>query len=360
MPTPSVVVHIGLHKTATRYLQRGVFAQLDPAHFLVNPEPLARLLRQAVRHHDPDRAHAARQAAAQARREAAGRTLLLSDPSISGDMYSSHGDYGTNLALIEELFPDARIIYFVRRHADWLQSAYRQSLKKGRAQSLEHFLNFYDGEFRPRTARTVGGVRNVEALRFAFDAIYRAYADRLGADRVYLFRQEDLRQRWHELEPRLAEALGLSALPATPGRVSGNRSFSALAIRLFIAKAGAAPRASEKVGEQGRAPSWWRDMRGGARRLRGVLIQHVFDRLIYRDWDLLEDAGIRKHLEAHYALADERLAGAADRVLVEGPGEAARRAASSGVGHEADAKPARATVRASMRDEKDAPWTDRQ
>jgi len=360
MPTPSVVVHIGLHKTATRYLQRGVFAQLDPAHFLVNPEPLARLLRQAVRHHDPDRANAARQAAEQARREAGGRTLLLSDPSISGDMYSSHQDYSTNLALIEELFPEAHIIYFVRRHTDWLQSAYRQSLKKGRAQSLEHFLNFTDGQFESRAARTVGGARNVEALRFAFDEIYRAYADRFGADRVYLFRQEDLRQRWHELEPRLAEALGLSALPATPGRVSGNRSFSALAIRLFIARPAAAPRALEKAGEQERAPSWWRDMLGGARRLRGVFIQHVFDRLIYRDWDLLAHAGMREHLEAHYALADERLAGAADRVLVEGPGEAARRAASTGVDHEADSNPSSDTVGTSTGDKKDAPWTDRQ
>jgi len=177
---------------------------------------------------------------------------------------------------------------------------------------------------------------------------------------VYLFRQEDLRQRWHELEPRLAEALGLSALPTTPGRVSGNRSFSALAIRLFIAKPGAAPRALEEAGEQARTPSWWRDVVGGARRLRGVLIQHVFDRLIYRDWDLLEDAGMREQLEAYYASADEQLAAAADRVLVEGPGEAARRAATTAASPASDANASGGPGCTTARNHEDTRWMDRE
>jgi len=327
MATPAVVIHIGLHKTATRYLQRGVFSQLDPDRFWVNPEPLFRRLRHAVRHQDPEWAEAARQAAVETREQAGGRTVVISDPSISGDMYSSHADYLDNLALIHRLFPDARIVFCVRRHADWLQSAYRQSLKKGQGQSIERFLNFDGREFRSRTARTVGGARNVEALTLAFDAIYRAYADRFGADHVYLFRQEDLRRRWSEVEPRLAEALGLAALPEPPQRVSGNRSFSALAIRLFVDGRGQAAAGSGDGAGGAESGSRWGDFIRGARRLRGVFIQHVFDRLIYRDWDLLARGGMRERLEQHYAQADGRLAQVADRVLVEGPGESARRVA---------------------------------
>lgn len=322
-----VAVHIGLHKTGTRFLQRAVLSQLDVRRFAVNPEPLYSRLRDAARHPgDGARAEAARAAAAETRAELTGRTLVISDPSLSGDMYSSHAGYRGNLELVAELFPEARILYFVRSHADWLQSAYRQSLKKGRGQSIERFLNFYDGEFQPRVARIVHGARNVEALTLSFVDIYRAYADRFGPERVYLFRQEDLRRRSQEVHPRLAEALGLPELPPPRKRVSGNRSFSALAIRLFVA-ADEHPSAPPTADAAGPEPARRRALRRRARRLRAAFIQHVFDRLSYRDWDLLARGGMRERLEAHYASADQALAEIADRVLVEGPGPEARRAA---------------------------------
>ncbi|MFP4696516.1 hypothetical protein [Thiohalospira sp.] len=43
---PKVLLHIGLHKTGTRFLQREVFGQLDPTQFSVNPEPLWPAVRQ--------------------------------------------------------------------------------------------------------------------------------------------------------------------------------------------------------------------------------------------------------------------------------------------------------------------------
>ena len=42
-------------------------------------------------------------------------------------------------------------------------------------------------------------------------------------------------------------------------------------------------------------------------RLRRLLIQHVFDRIIYRDWDLLAHADMRPRIDAHYAEESERL-----------------------------------------------------
>jgi len=325
--TDPVVIHIGLHKTGTRFLQRAVFRQLSNDDFAVNPEPLYTRLRDAARHPgDEARAAAARAAAQQTLREVQGRTLVISDPSLSGDMYSSHAGYRENLELVAELFPEARILYFVRRHADWLQSAYRQSLKKGRGQSIERFLNFYGGEFHPRVARMVNGARNVEALTLSFVDIYREWADRFGPERVYLFRQEDLRQRAGEVEARLAEALGLPRLPELPPRVSGNRSFSALAIRLFVA-GDEAPASAPSPEFTGAEPVRGRTLRRRARRLRAVMIQHAFDRLFYRDWDLLARYGMRDRLEEHYRSADEALAAVADRVLIDGPGPGARCAA---------------------------------
>jgi len=316
-----VVLHIGLHKAATRYLQRAVFSNLDAERFLFNPDPLYHDLRQAVRHPgDRDREQKATRAAREVLAEAGGRTIVISDPSIAGDMYSSYSDWKINRDLVYHLFPHARIVYFVRRHSDWLHSAYRQALAKGPGVPIEFFLNFRDGAFHGRSARMVRGARNLNALELPFLDIYRGYCELFGAGRVYLFRQEDLRSRSGDVYSRLVEALGVDALPELPSRVSGNRAMSALAIHLFFPGV-YFNRAAE--GPAGSADGVLNRSRVRLRRWRTILVQHVFDRLIYRDWDLLARNGMRGQLESHYRSENEILAEVAQTVLDEGPGAGA-------------------------------------
>lgn len=320
-----VVLHIGLHKTATRFLQRALFRNLDTDLFLCNPPGLERKLRRALRSHSRQDLEAVRTAAREAIDQAGDRTLLVSDPGIAGDMYSSYEDWRRNLDIVHELFPGARIIYFVRRPWDWLLSAYRQVLSKGRGVPIEFFLNFREGAFRPRDARYVGGARNLNALELPFRAIYLGYADRFGAERVYLFRQEDLRARPEDVYARLADALGLDRLPPLPERVSGNRAMSALAVHLFFPGVYFRPRSRDHEPPR---DGWWLRARRRLRRWRTVFIQHVFDRLVYRDWDLLARGGMREVLERHYADEYNALSRAAQAILDHGPGETARSAAA--------------------------------
>lgn len=316
MTSADVVLHIGLHKTATRFVQRALLHGLDHSRFLVNPEPLGHALKRALRHPGPENRAAAKAAAEQALRDVGERTLVVSDPTISGDMYSQHDDWHANLELVSTLFPDARVLYFVRHQSDWLQSAYRQSLVKGPGAPIEFFLNFRDGEFHARRARRLGGARNVEALGLRFLAIYVGYAKRFGADRVYLLRQEDLRSRPEAVIARLAEALGLEQLPVPPRRVNANRAFSALAIHLFFPGVYRWPRERKR-----NDPRWpvLRRARGRLRQIRAGLIRHGFDRFIYKDWDLLARHGMRGAIERHYAPEERALARVADTILREGP-----------------------------------------
>lgn len=311
-----VVIHIGLHKTGTRFLQRMVFRQLDPTRFNVNPEALLVPVQKATR--SPERAPAARAAAAAWRAGDDERTLVLSEPHISGDMYSSHQDYRANLALVRELFPEARIVFFVRKQSDWLQSAYRQHLVRGHAVPIEVFLNFYDGEFRPRLNRWVYGSRNVEALTLRFLEIYRAYVEAFGEDCVFLFRQEDLSKRPDAVKQRLADVLGLPNLPDVPRERSQNRSYSALAIYLFhagVRQSRPAPGPSD-IGRLPRQPFNW--IRHKLRRARRIFIQYLFDRVLYKDWDLLAKGGMRDRIEAHYAKEEEAIKAIAERCLTRG------------------------------------------
>jgi hypothetical protein len=318
---PRVILHIGLHKTGTRFLQREVFGQLDSQRFNYNPEPLWPVLRQAMRHPgDAERAERAREVVAQWRASGDDRTLIISEPHISGDMYGNHHDYAENLALVHELFPEARIIFFVRKQSDWLQSAYRQHLTKGKPVPIEVFLNFYHGDFRPRVARKVYGARNVEALNLRFLEIYRAYARAFRPDRVYLLRQEDLRKRQMEVKGLIAGLLGLKALPEPPRERRHNRSYSALAIHLFHPSVLLRyPRPGPQSAGGKRIPQWLNDVLGPLRRLRRNIIQHIFDKTVYRDWDLLARHGMRERIEAHYAEENAELERIATRILENGP-----------------------------------------
>ncbi|WP_091639914.1 sulfotransferase [Aquisalimonas asiatica] len=312
---PRVVLHIGLHKTGTRYLQREVFRPLDPTRYSVNPEPLWPAIRDAVRRPgDGVAAGKARAAVHRWRQSADSRTLVISEPHISGDMYGNHHDFADNLALMGELFPEARIIYFVRNQADWLQSAYRQQLVKGAGIPLHVFLNHYEGRFCARPGRWVRGGRTVEALNQRFLAVYRGYADVFGPERVALFRQEDLKRRPGDVKSQLAAVLGLDALPHPQRERLQNRSYSALAIRLFHPGTNRTlppPTATDAATPRRRLRRAFRPLF----RLRRLLIQHVFDRLLYLDWDLLAHDRMRERLDAHYADENRELARIAADVL---------------------------------------------
>ncbi|MDN3517868.1 sulfotransferase [Aquisalimonas lutea] len=317
--TQSVVIHIGLHKTGTRYLQRMVFAQLPSAEFVFNPPALTDPLRQALRAPgNREAADRAREAVERWRSEGDTRTLVLSQPHASGDMYGMHQGYEEHAALLRELFPKARIVYVVRNVASWLQSAYRQSLVKDPGQPIERFLNFYDGAFHPRPAAWVAGNRTLDATGMRFLDIYNTYAQAFGPERVYLFTQEHLRKRPDAVNRRLAQALAIDRLPEPPHERSQNRSFSALAIHLFF------PGAWLRSGRPpehaiGQGPGTIRRRLKRLRKLRANVIKHVFDRIAYIDWDLLERGGMRRELNTLYEAEEAELQRIASRILDEGP-----------------------------------------
>lgn len=314
-----VIIHIGLHKTGTRFLRRMVLAQLDTTRFAYNPPRLIKTLRDAARHpHDPAYAERAAEQVAAWRESTDQRDLLLSEPHFSGDMYASHQDYPVILARLREWFPEATILFFVRRQSDWLQSAYRQQLVKGVGVPIEVFLNWYDGDFRPRLDRWVYGARNVEALSLRFLAIYRDYAAAYGPHNVYLLRQEDLRRRPEDVKRRVAEALRIETLPEPPVERQQNRSYSALGISLFYP--GVHRRLPQPTqADTGKRPSRLPLLSKPLRRLRRLLVQHVFDRIIYRDWDLLARHGMRQRLDDHYAEENAEIERIASVILDHGP-----------------------------------------
>jgi hypothetical protein len=154
----------------------------------------------------------------------------------------------------------------------------------------------------------------MEALTLRFLDIYRAYAEAYGEERVFLFRQEDLRKQANTVKQRLADVLGLATLPEAPRERRQNRSYSALAIYLFHPTV-LFPRRAPGPEDAGLRPRRFNWLFHPLLRLRRTLIQYGFDLLLYKDWDLLAKGGMRERIEAHYAKEDAEIKTIAERCL---------------------------------------------
>jgi hypothetical protein len=56
------------------------------------------------------------------------------------------------------------------------------------------------------------------------------------------------------------------------------------------------------------------------KKIRTAFIRHLFDRLVYRDRDLLARHGMREKLENHYGEENRILEHVAEEILASGPG----------------------------------------
>ena len=180
-------MHIGLHKTATRFFQNFVFAQLNSVDVLFNPPVLMTPLHSLYRNPSAEGGKEKVLAAlAELRQDAQGKCLLISKPDIPGEMYDGYQQHPEYLVLLRELMPEAQILYVARYPVDWLHSAYRQSLVKGRGGPIETFLNFKDGKFGEKRAVYANGMRNIDARQFPVRSIYNHCVELFGRDRVVL------------------------------------------------------------------------------------------------------------------------------------------------------------------------------
>jgi hypothetical protein len=294
----NVIIHIGLHKTATRFLQKNVFASLGETFFEYNPPQLMTDVHAAFR--EPQNTGLVQTAVDTAARytSADGKPLLISKCDFPGDMYYAYQTHIPSLALMKRIFPRATIIYFVRNPADWLLSAYKQSLVKGNSGTIECFLNFYDGGFQPKMARYMDGMRNIAALELPFLSIYEECRKHYGRENVNVFCYEDLRSDSKALLGTLANCMKVGRLPVESAGKRRNRSFSARAIQLFFPRwrfFRTTPKPSESL-----PPRWKRRLLSPFRQTRANFIRHIFDKISYQDWDLLERHNMRSLLKEKY------------------------------------------------------------
>jgi hypothetical protein len=221
-------------------------------------------------------------------------------------MYDGYPEHPEYLALLKKLMPEAQILYVARYPVDWLHSAYRQSLVKGRGGPIETFLNFRDGSFNEKQAIYANGMRNIDARRFPVRSIYDHCVELFGRDRVVLICFEHVRSHKDRVLECLREMMGLAQLPnLEPDRVK-NRSYSAQAIERFCSGRPASTHQAS-FSDEGPSHLYWKYWLKPLRKLRANFIKHGFDNLTYRDWDLMSRGGMRDQLNELYQSDYEQL-----------------------------------------------------
>lgn len=293
-----VIIHIGLHKTATRFLVNDLFSNIHADEIEYNPGDLLKSLKKLFRNVEDKTLRIQTLTLVETIMQRSTLPLLISKCDIAGNMYDAYHTYRQNIELLKTLFPDAEIIYFTRHPADWLLSAYKQSLVRGSCGSIDSFLNFYNDQFHPKRAKYLNRMRNIEALSLPFLDIYQACCVQFGETKTHLFCYEDLRSNRDSILNRIQVILGLSAIPVSTNNRYRNKSFSALAIKLFCFNI----RSRRQLIFSDRTTPFWlkKNVIKPLRKLRAGFIRHVFDKLIYRDWDLLARNAMRQQLDDRY------------------------------------------------------------
>ena len=149
-----MVVHVGLHKTATTFLQQSFFPALQGATFVhathvlpPQPTPIHRFVVELLFRNPATLDVDAHREAIGAFVEAQPGVTIVSSEALFGWPFENHVNFRPNAELLAEVLPGAKIWLVLRRQDSWLESAYSQVLKQGLSTSPEAFTNYRDGSF---------------------------------------------------------------------------------------------------------------------------------------------------------------------------------------------------------------------
>lgn len=150
----AVLVHVGLHKTATTFLQQSFFPGLRGTTFVhathelpARPNPIQRFVWELLfRNPAVLDVEAHRRAIATFVDAQPGNTIISSE-ALFGWPFENHVNFLSNADLLAQVLPDAKIWLVLRRQDSWLESAYSQVLKQGLSTTPEAFSNYRQGRF---------------------------------------------------------------------------------------------------------------------------------------------------------------------------------------------------------------------
>lgn len=152
-----VFLHVGMHKTATTFLQAVIFSKIKNVNFIHNFELGSKVYEDKLN--------------------------IISNEGFSGNTYhpfKSAEERYIKADRLKAMFPDAYVLVGTRMHLTWMPSLYSQYLKRGGALTYEKWKE------------------NVDPDYFDYDR-YITYLKKLfGEKKVHVYKFEDLKENHHK------------------------------------------------------------------------------------------------------------------------------------------------------------------
>ena len=146
----NVIVHIGLHKTATTFLQQAFFPlHAETCGYIDARKQMRGFLNEVLYTHDFEfDAERVRQIAVEELQNAgaAEDRLLISDEQFCGSPWDNAVSRKRYFDRLMAVFPEARVILVLRNQADMIRSLYLQYVKTG---GTAHWRTFFSHKKHP-------------------------------------------------------------------------------------------------------------------------------------------------------------------------------------------------------------------
>ena len=193
----NIVLHVGLHKTGTSYLQRHVFPHLPqtrfvyPRHYV--PEDQNPITEFAYRmfHVNPTLLDTTdeKQKIDAFIEGLSQPNVLISSEDFFGFYFENYLTHRSNSALLKAVFPAAKVVMVTRRQDKWLESAYKQTLHGGFSTSVNRFLNYKNSTFGDYNVGVYQGP-NVGVKDLNWAGFVQYYQQLFGAQNVLVLPYE--------------------------------------------------------------------------------------------------------------------------------------------------------------------------
>jgi hypothetical protein len=222
-----LLIHVGLHKTASTWLQDHLFHN-DSAGFCA---PWGTMSHAAVNHFvtvnplhfDGERTRSyflpeIERAASQGLVPVLTHEALSSQPLL-GQYYAPQVGHW-----LKEVFPHARVLIVVREQKALITSLYRQYVRNGGTRSIEQFIG--------RGDEPVGWAPLCRLPFFEFDRLVVLYRELFGSENVLALPMELLRQNQPEFLTKILAFSGLSTEPIIKAKAA-NVGWSCATLSIF-------------------------------------------------------------------------------------------------------------------------------
>ena len=198
------IFHIGFHKTATTWFQKSVWPAAVSHHFVSRAQARAALLDEPGLCFDETRARKLLGG------EGLNQPIAVCEETLSGYIHNGgmHGLLAPEVARrIHRLFPDAKIVIFLRSQPDLVRATYAQYVSGGGTHRPARYL--YPHKNLQGALRYPYKAPFFNFEQFEFDRLIAYYDSLFGSENVHVYLYEELRHDQPALLERMERELGI-------------------------------------------------------------------------------------------------------------------------------------------------------